>query len=133
MIIHLGSKPVIQRPGYDLVYYERENPPGMISMNWVIVDVSTSPGGPWTTVFNWGDNIIDSNTNIGVAGYGATGEADNQQIPLSVLYGSGAFKTGVEIDINGLVPPGVYHWVRISSPAGVNHDPAEVDAIEVLP
>jgi hypothetical protein len=107
----------------------------MISLDWVIVEVSKNAGGPWTPVFNWGDNIVDSNTNIGQAGYGAAGEADNQQIPFSALYGSGSLQTGVAIDVDAvaLPGPGIYRWVRIRSPLGGDNDSAEVDAIEVLP
>jgi hypothetical protein len=140
MIVNLGANPITVNPtlphaGYDVIYYERENPAGsnQIMMDWVIVEIATSSSGPWYPIFNWYDNVIDSNTNVGQSIYGA-GELDNEAIPDSVLYGSLPYKTGIAIDVDMVAPPpGVYSWVRISSPLGGDNDPAEVDAVEVLP
>jgi hypothetical protein len=102
-------------------------------LDWVIVDIATSPSGPWYPVFNWYDNILDSNTNVGLSSYGF-GELDNESIPFSVLYGPASYRTGIAIDVDPVAaPPGVYSWVRIRSPLGGDNDPAEVDAVEVLP
>jgi hypothetical protein len=114
-----------------MVYYERENPAGSseIMLDWVIVEIGTSPSGPWYPVFNWYDNVRDNNTNVGQSSYGF-GEDDNESIPFSVL---SPYQTGIAIDIDAITPPsGTYTWVRIRSPLGGDNDPAEVDSIEVL-
>jgi hypothetical protein len=137
MIVNLGASitvnPGMPHAGYDLVYYERENPAGSIMLDWVIVEIGKSSSGPWYPVFNWYDGALDSNTNIAAMGYGSP-EQDNMLIPVSVLYGSPPYQTGIEIDVDAVAPPpGLYNWVRISSPIGGDNDPAEVDAVEVLP
>jgi hypothetical protein len=109
----------------DLVYYEREGMPGDVAMDWVIVDVSTD-GSTWIPVFNWGDFVPDTNTNV--AGFT---ENDNEPIPMAVLYGPPPpLQTGVTIDIDPIAPPGLYRWIRIRSPLGGDNDFAEVDAIQ---
>jgi hypothetical protein len=137
LIIDLGANPLIlPHPSYDLVFYEREDPdtPGTIALDWIVIEVGPSSAGPWMTIFTWGDNAVDSNTNIGAAGYGAAGELDNHPIPMTdpPLYGSPPFVTGIAIDVDAVVPPGVYQWVRIRSPLGGDNDPAEVDALQVI-
>jgi hypothetical protein len=137
MIVNLGANitvnPGMPHAGYDLVYYERENPVGAISLDWVIVEIGNCSSGSWYPVFNWYDNVLDSNTNIAAAGYGI-GEQDNKVIPVGVLYGSSPYQTGIAIDVDAVAPPpGLYNCVRISSPFGGDNDAAEVDAVEVLP
>jgi hypothetical protein len=140
IIVNLGASPITVNPsvphaGYDLVYYERENPVGSseVMLDWVIVEIGSSPSGPWYPVFNWYDNVVDTNTNVGQSIYGS-GEQDNKSIPFSVLYGSSPYRTGIAIDVDTLAPPpGIYTWVRIRSPLGGDNDPAEVDSIQVLP
>jgi hypothetical protein len=117
-----------------MIYYERENPAGSseVMLDWVIVEIATSSNGPWYPVFNWYDNVIDTNTNVGQSVYGY-GEQDNKPIPFSVLYGSTPYQTGIAIDVDGIAPPGVYTLLRIRSPLGGDNDPAEVDSVQVLP
>ena len=103
----------------------------MINLDWIIVEVGRSSSGPWVQVFNWGDTVLDSNTNIGQAGYGASGELDNQPIPFTDLYQGSS--PGIAIDVDAFAPAGNYQWVRISSPLGGDNDPAEVDSIKSLP
>ncbi len=133
ILVDLGTTPVAASgdTGYDLVYYERSIGSN-IQLDWVVVQVGASPSGPWFTVFYWGDGILDSNTNIGQTGYGPP-EADNQNIPLTDLYGSSPFQTGIAIDVDARAPAGTYSYVRIYSPFNTNGDPTEVDSIEVLP
>ncbi len=119
-------------PDYDLVYYEN-NSGGGILLDWVIVDVcADSSCTSAFTVFYWGNATADTNTNIGVAGYGPP-EADNQPIPYANLWGSPPDQTGIAIDVDMAAPAGTYQWVRIYAPPGGANDPAEVDAVEVLP
>jgi hypothetical protein len=133
VLVDLGTTPVIANgdTNDDFVYYEM-NAGGNILLDWVVVQVGTSPSGPWFTVFYWGDGILDSNTNIGQAGYGPP-EADNQSIPLTVLYGSPPLRTGITVDVDARAPANTYGYVRIYSPFNPNSDPTEVDSIEVLP
>lgn len=134
MLLDVSASPItLPHAGYDLVYYERENPLFVISLDWVIVEVGPTASGPWTTVFYWGDNVHDAHTNMPV-GYvsDGDGEADNEQIPISILYGS-TYPTGIALDLDLLGMTGTHSFVRISSPLGGDNDPAEVDAVEVLP
>jgi hypothetical protein len=127
---------------FDLVYYEREADPGStgyIDLDRVTIAISADNIN-WYTVFVWGDSILDTNTNIGQAGYGVGGnELDNAQIPMSdpPLYRSSAGPiAGIAIDVDNLnpalnpslPPPGSYPYVRLTGGGG-----AEVDSIEVLP
>jgi hypothetical protein len=126
-------------PDYDLVYYEREADPGstgFIDMDRVTVEISAD-NVTWYTVFVWGDGVLDTNTNIGQAGYGGA-ELNNTPIPMSEppLYRSSTGPiTGIAIDVDAPlsaagVLPGLssYPFVRITGSVQ-----ADVDSIEVLP
>src|SRR5690606_5993764 len=86
----------------------------------MIIEVATNSGGPWIEVFNWGNGIIDTNTNIGAAGYGGSGEPTDQSIPMTnpPLYGTSPYITGIAIDVDARAGAGTYRWVRLrtSSP-----------------
>ena len=113
---------------YDLVYYEMTENSSVIFMDWMIMQIAELSGGPWYTVFNWGDSIPDLNSNIS-----GINESDNQPINLNQLYGS-SLQTGITIDIDGVgVPAGTYQWLQICAPAGGDGDGLEIDALEVLP
>ncbi len=113
---------------YDLVYYELPNGTG-IAMDYVIVQISD--GYNWYTIFNWGDNNADTNSNLNLNVIGGI-ENDNRDFttaPASdILYNS----TGVLIDVDGIVPPGTYPYIRIISPSPDDGDGCEVDAIVTL-
>ena len=135
-IVDLGASPIVitgsMDPDYDLVYYERDTGGG-IMLDWVIVDVCADASCSTAyTVFYWGNATPDTNTNIGVLGYGPP-EPDNQPIPSADLWGSAPYQTGIAIDVDMAAPAGTYQWVRIYAPPGGSNDPSEVDAIEVLP
>lgn len=122
--------------GYDLVYYELANGAG-IAMDLVALEIGD--GNNWYTVFYWGDDVADtnSNMNIGVIGGTETDNRDFSTLPdASVLYNG----TGVTIELDGVVPPGTYPYFRILSPptasypSGLDTDGGcEVDAIVILP
>ena len=118
-MVDLGSQTWIG----SLVYYEVENPsdPGFIALDWVIVYVSTDATGPWTLIFYWGDADSGNNGSVPPAYYPP--ENDNQQIGMVELYNG-----------TGIISPvgGTYRYVLIEAPPGCG-DPAQVDAIEVLP
>lgn len=126
--------------GYDLVYYEflEGANPGVL-MDVVILQVGD--GSNWYTVLDWGDTLLsgpDTNTNISVPLASppnltnCAGEPDNCEIDASLLIASMGFSTGIGIDLDGVVPPGTYPYIRIISPSD-SGDGVDVDAIEVLP
>jgi hypothetical protein len=134
LIVDLSSNPVVTHAGDDLVYYERYAPaiPG-IYMDSVKVEVcSDATCSVSYTVFDWGDGVLDGNTNVGAAGY-SPGEPDNQTIPESVLFGTPPLQVGITIDVEAVAPPGTYPYLRLSAPGAPLTDGAEVDAIDVLP
>lgn len=125
---------------WDLVYYEFSlvslPPPDTfdgIWLDWIIIEISD--GSNWYTVFNWSDNIRDQNTNADYAILTLPPpppnpeEMDQRPIPSSDLYNA----TGVAIDIDSIVPPGTYIYIRFSAPPGDTDGQAEIDAIEILP
>ena len=126
---------------YDLVFYERKVPSqnsSYIELDWVSVEVGDGPSGScaastWYTAFNWGDYNVTNNGMLG----GTFAELDNQEIPLSFLYGSGNLQTGIAIDLNSSalgIPAGLYPCIRIISPFNdPSNDSAEVDAVQILP
>ena len=62
-------------------------------------------------------------------------EPDNCAIDGSFLYSSNGFTTGITIDLDSVVPPGTYRYLRFfSATAPPDTDGGvELDAIEVLP
>jgi hypothetical protein len=118
-------------PAFDFVYYEMENPANHMRLDWVIIEASVNGVDGWTQIFNWGNGVVDLNSNIGQLGYGSGGESDNYQIPITDLYGGNS--TGVAIDLDAVVLPDTYQWIRIYSPTGGDNDGSEVDSIQVIP
>lgn len=125
--------------GYDMVYHELPMGSG-VWLDWVTVEISD--GRNWYTVFNWGNNIADSNTNMdfNILPFPVMGpvpppeEPDQRDIPSANLYPP----TGIAIDLDSVVPPGSYYYIRFSCPSSVNGIPdtdgkMEIDAIAVLP
>lgn len=144
--VPLGGQPISTdgTTNYDMVFYEFRQtsatpPTEFIFLDWMVVQISQNPGGPWYTVFYWGDSSVDLNTNIGQAGFGPDSmppldlENDNEVIDLSFLYGTLPLKTGVLIDIDARAPAGVYNYVRFYSPIGGANDVLEIDAVAPLP
>jgi hypothetical protein len=134
LLLDLSAAPLtLPHAGDDLIYYERESPPGFISLDQVLIEVCADAACLTAfPVFNWGDGAADLNTHLGLLGYGAP-EADNQIIPLADLRGTPPYQTGIAIDVDAVAPADVYPWIRITSPLGGANDPTEVDAVEVLP
>ena len=56
-------------------------------------------------------------------------ESDQRTILASDLYNG----TGIAIDIDSIVPPGMYSYIRFTAPTGDADNQMEIDAIEVLP
>ncbi len=142
LIIDLGAgNAIVTQGGYDLVYYEREldTLTGIVHLDWISIQVGTSPTGPWLEVFNWGDGVVDSNTNLGMTSYGMTpGEPQNLPVPMTnpPLYGSAPYITGIAIDVDARVGAGVYRWVRLRTAMfGVSFDAVQVlnPGSEIIP
>jgi hypothetical protein len=127
--------------GYDLVYYELPMGSG-IWLDWVTVEISD--GRNWYTIFDWGDNIADSNTNMDfnylpypvMEPIPPPEEPDQRDVPSASLYPYPG--TGIAIDLDSVVPPGSYYYIRFSCPSSINGVPdtdgkMEIDAIAVLP
>ncbi|MEP0804172.1 MAG: DUF11 domain-containing protein, partial [Chloroflexota bacterium] len=125
-------------PGWDLVFYEYSVatiPPDFfdgIMLDWIIIEISD--GNNWYRVFYWGDNLRDTNTNadytlLTLPPASPDPEEDQRQIISSDLYNG----TGVAIDIDSIVPPGTYTFIRFYAPPGDVDGQAEIDAIEILP
>jgi hypothetical protein len=117
--------------GYDFVFFEYPAGPGIL-MDWIVVEISDD-GVDWHEVFNWGDNITDTNVNVASYNYnGDAGEEDNEPINSADLWPGGLPLTGIAIDINTPTwdpPPGSqYRYVRFSCPIG-GGDGAQVDSI----
>lgn len=111
-------------PGWDLVYYEFPNGScGGILLDWVIIQVGD--GSTWYTVFNWGDGSIDSNAITAAAGLP---ESEEREFCNYQLYNS----TGVAIDLDSVVPPGLYPYLRFVAPP-YDLDGIEIDALQTLP
>ena len=128
----LGTNLVANGDGnFDLVYYERQSPAGNgIFLDWVIVEIGD--GTNWYTVFYWGDNIADTNSNMDfnrLPNPQIPEETDQRDIPTASLYNG----TGIAIDVDALVPPGTYSYIRFTAPSGDADNQMEIDAVEVLP
>jgi len=124
-------------PDWDLVYYERQNGASpQILLDLVVIKIGVSASGQWFVVFDWGNGTVDANSSVS-----AVPEVPNAPIPMSTLYGTPPFNTGILIDVDiPLVPTGVYDRLSITGPTpGPGTPPygagdvAEVDAVEVLP
>jgi len=129
---------------WDLVYYERPFGSG-VALDWIIVQVGD--GRNWYTVFYWGDNFPNSNPdtntnmNFNILPLPTTGpavppqEPDQRDIPTANLYADAVsgIQTGIAIDLDGVVPPGNYLYVRFFAPPNDTDGHTEIDAVQVLP
>jgi hypothetical protein len=129
-MLTLGITLVVNgHPGWDLVYYERPAGSGVF-LDWVIVEISD--GTNWYTIFNWGNNVADTNTNMDfniLSNPQVPEEPDQRDIQKAELYNS----TGIAIDLDSIVPPGAYPYIRFIAPPGDVDNQMEIDAIQVLP
>jgi hypothetical protein len=116
-------------PSWDLVYYELPMGSGIL-LDWVIIEIGD--GNNWYTIFNWGNNIADTNSIVDfniLSNPQTPPEPDERDIPSAELYNS----TGVAINLDGVVPPGTYTYLRFTAPIGDTDGQMEIDAIEILP
>ena len=85
---------------------------------------------------NWGDGVGNPGTNIDIPlpapnPTTCSTEPDNCPIDGSFLadYMGNGIRTGITIDLDGLVPAGNYYYIRITSTSGN----AGIDGIYVVP
>ena len=123
-------------PGPDLVYYEITKS-GEVFLDWIQVEVGD--GVNWYTVFNWGNEIADSNSNMNfitllsplLSPTPPPNEPDERHIQSTdlALYPP----TGISIDLDGIAPPGTYPLLRITAPPNDTDGMLEIDAILTIP
>jgi hypothetical protein len=164
VILDLGpNNGILDNPlDYDFVYYEREATPAIsyrsIQMDWVTIELS-SDAATWHVAFAWsqGNEALAQNSNV--RDYAVSGGVNsdlnfcdlspdaspNEVIPMLPggegfctsapgLYGTLPYKTGIAIDINGVIPSPTgegYRYIRITA-GGFGPEAAEIDAIERL-
>jgi hypothetical protein len=118
-------------PGPDLVFYEWANGDG-IFMDTIALHVSQD-GHTWFPVFNWGDNIADTNSNLNIDGPLGGTEYDDREIDASYLYPDGELgDAGITIDLDMVVAPGTYNYLKIYCPSGGDNQ-CDLDAVHALP
>jgi len=134
IVINLSLTPIIVNgpsdTNYDFIYFEEPSGNG-IQMDKVILSISSN-GSTYYVVFNWGDGIPDTNSNVGDVTSSTGTENDNQPIDNPVdtgeLYGTSPLDTGILIDVDNAPshpPVGSYQYLAIQAPAA----PASTDGI----
>jgi hypothetical protein len=150
--VHVAATP---DGNYDLVYYEDENPndSGLIAMDQVKIGITNdSSGQTYYKVFDWGDGLPDTNSNVDTTKLSPPSdnnpaEVDNQTIATDDLYKDPAAtppptnsQTGILIDVDQAPshpPPGDYKYVVIVAPPdGTASNPSpgdggQMDSIDV--
>lgn len=123
-------------PGPDLVYYEFAEQ-GEVFLDWIQVEVGN--GINWYTVFYWGDEIADTNSNMDynsllpplLSPLPPPNEPDERHIQSADLM---LFPpTGIAIDLDGIAPPGTYPFLRITALQNDADGQLEIDAILTIP
>lgn len=128
---------------WDLIYYEYPSGPAPqgILLDWVQIEIGD--GTNWYPVFNWGDNVRDTNTNVDFTLLPPPSgpplpppeEPDERIIPanfggVDVLYNN----SGVAIDLDPVAPAGTYPYLRITAPIDGNDGQLEfVDIVAITP
>ncbi|NJN80218.1 MAG: hypothetical protein HC797_06985 [Anaerolineales bacterium] len=123
---------------YDLIFYEYNNG-GIVYMDHIIVGVSqNSDGSLYYEVFNWGDNIPDTNTNSDINNLPPfpsctpAEECDNFEVSENDLYPYPGAGVLIDVDNAPSQPPsGTYNYVVIISPISGDGDDSQIDAIVV--
>ncbi len=157
LVLDLGlNNGILDGPGWDFVYYERETPPagsGLIQMDWVTIELSLD-ATTWHVAFAWSlgsESLASSAEILPFASIPADpnycdivdGASFSDLIPMGScnlwggLYGTPPYNTGIRIDIslaNPPIPPptgGGYRYIRIGQRPDAPQ-PAEIDGFERL-
>jgi uncharacterized repeat protein (TIGR01451 family) len=137
-VITLNVTTVVNgNPSWDLIYYEYPSGPAPQGILLDMVQIEIGDGTNWYTVFNWGDNVADTNTNVDynilpvpvAPPLPPPEEADERIIPATALYNN----TGVAIDLDPVAPVGTYPYLRITAPIDGNDGGLEFVDIVALP
>ncbi len=130
---------VLETPdaNYDLVFYEFINGTS-VYLDHIIIGISQFPDGSlYYEVFNWGNGIPDTNTNVDTADLPpdplcpGDPECENRDIPIDDLYPNPGGGILIDVDTaSSAPPPGTYDYIVIISPNN-NVEPAQIDAIVV--
>ncbi len=140
---------------YDLAYFERDAGT-TVNLDWIIIGISIyEDGHEYYEVFNWGNGIPDTNSNVGDLAQPPGTEEDNLAIPISEdtevpvlppenqLYdpdyvdpvSNGPLpQTGILIDVDNATsapPANTYNYIVIISPPGLGGD-VQIDAIQAI-
>lgn len=139
-IIDVSANPVVVSASpdgnYDMIFYEYDNG-GDILLDQVIIGLMVNATDTYYyQVFNWGDNIPDSNTNADYTvlpqGGTCSDECDNRIVPDGNLYPYPGAGILIDVDtVPSLPPPGIYKYIIIISPLGGDGDAAQIDSIVV--
>lgn len=122
--------------GPDLVYYEYINN-GEVYLDWIQIQIGN--GTNWYTVFYWGDEVADTNSNMNFntllppaySPLPPPNELDQRHIQSADL---ALFPpSGISIDLDGYASPGSYPFLRILAPANDDDGRLEIDAIVTIP
>ncbi|WKZ37626.1 MAG: hypothetical protein QY332_06725 [Anaerolineales bacterium] len=118
---------------YDMVFYEYYTGSGIL-LDYIIIGISKNADGSlYYEVFNWGDGVPDTNTNVA-----SVPEVDNASIPIADLHPypdppAAPIHGGILIDVDTASsepPADTYDYIVIISPSS-GGDPAQIDAIVV--
>ncbi len=125
------ASPLTLSPTSQIIYYPDPVAP-TLQIGAVILQIGD--GKNWYTIFNWGDNNPNPNTDSIIANPACTllvPETDNCIIDPTLLTNS----PGITINLSGLIPAGTYPYIRIKSPSGLpdTGDGVSIDAIVVVP
>ena len=123
-------------PGPDLIYYEITES-GEVFLDWIQVEVGD--GVNWYTVFNWGNEVADTNSNMNYNNLhppllspppppNEPDERHIQTVDLTLFP-----PTGIAIDLDAIAPPGRYPLLRITAPQNDVDGRLEIDAILTIP
>ena len=142
-IVNISGNPITVSStadgNYDLILHEVIYGPTSIWMDNIIIGVSNSLDGSYYEVFNWGNSVADTNTNVdtntllpdpGCIAPDAP-ECDNRVIQSSDLYNGTGILIDVETAPGGAPPEGTYNYLVIISPLSGALDVAQVDTIIV--
>jgi hypothetical protein len=142
IVINISGNPILVSltPDnfYDLVFYESEFAPGFVHLDQIIIGISNDNGLTYYEVFNWGNDVPDTNTNVDTniltpdPGCTLESECDNREIPTTDLHPSPG--TGILIDVDtapGAPPPNTYDYLVVISPNTGSGDDSQIDAIVV--
>lgn len=142
IVINIGGNPIVVSltpdSFYDLVFYESAFNPTLIQLDQIIIGISNDNGLTYYEVFNWGNGIPDTNTNVDTniltpdPSCILEPECDNREIPQADLHPTPG--TGILIDVDnapGAPPPGTYDYLVIISPNTGSGDDSQIDAVVV--